>query len=55
VGAPTFLLLPLMLKGAPIGLIYADRGQANTLVLGETELLLVKGLRDQAMVALSRG
>ena len=55
VGAPTFLLLPLMLKGAPIGLIYADRGQANTLVLGETELLLVKGLRDQAVVALSRG
>jgi serine/threonine protein kinase len=55
VGAPTFLLLPLMLKGAPVGLIYADKGAANTLVLGETELLLVKSLRDQAVLALSRG
>jgi hypothetical protein len=55
VAAPTFLLLPMMLKGAPVGLIYADRGQANSLVLGETELLLVKGLRDQAVAALSRG
>jgi hypothetical protein len=55
VAAPTFLLLPLMLKGAPVGLIYADKAQANTLVLGETELMLVKGLRDQAVAALSRG
>ncbi len=54
VDAPTFLLLPLMLKGAPVGLIYADRDRANTLVLGETELMLVKGLRDQAVLALSR-
>ncbi len=55
VAAPTFLLLPLMLKGAPVGLIYADRDRANSLVLGETELMLVKGLRDQAIMALSRG
>lgn len=54
VDAPTFLLLPLMLKGAPVGLIYADRDRANSLVLGETELMLVKGLRDQAVMALSR-
>lgn len=54
VAAPTFLLLPLMLKGAPVGLIYADRSQANSLVLGKTELMLVRGMRDQAVTALSR-
>jgi eukaryotic-like serine/threonine-protein kinase len=54
VAAPTFLLLPLMLKGTPVGLIYADKAQANALVLGETELMLVKGLRDQAAAALAR-
>ncbi|MCA3239845.1 MAG: HDOD domain-containing protein [Rubrivivax sp.] len=54
VAAPTFLLLPLMLKGSPVGLIYADRAQANSLVLGETELVLVRGMRDQAVTALSR-
>jgi len=55
VAAPTFLLLSLQIGGAPVGLIYADRGQANSLQLGEAELALVKGLRDQAVLALSRG
>jgi HD-like signal output (HDOD) protein len=55
VSAPTFLLLPISLKGAPAGLIYADKAEANTLVLGDTELLLVKALRDQAALALARG
>jgi eukaryotic-like serine/threonine-protein kinase len=54
VAAPTFLLLPLHLKGAPVGLIYADKAAANSLVLGEAELALVKGLRDQVVQALSR-
>ena len=52
--APTFLLLPILLKGAPAGLIYADKAEANTLVLGDTELLLVKALRDQAATMLAR-
>jgi serine/threonine protein kinase len=55
VSAPTFLLLPISLKGALTGLIYADRAEANSLVLGDTELLLVKALRDQAALALARG
>lgn len=54
VAAPTFLLLPLSLKGAPAGFLYADKAVANTLVLGDTELLLVKALRDQVSAALSR-
>ncbi len=53
VKAPTFLLLPMMLKGRPVGLIYADRAAANSLVLGAAELALVKSLRDQAVAALS--
>jgi len=52
--APTFLLLPILLKGAPAGLLYADKAEANTLVLGDTELLLVKALRDQAATMLAR-
>jgi GAF domain-containing protein len=54
VAAPTFLLLPILMKGAPVGLIYADKAEANTLALGDTELLLVKALRDQAALALAR-
>jgi hypothetical protein len=55
VNAPTFLLLPMMLKGNPIGLIYADKAAAGSIVLGEAELNLMRGLRDQAVAAFSRG
>ncbi len=55
VNAPTFLLLPMMLKGNPIGLIYADKSAAGSIVLGEAELGLMRGLRDQAVAAFSRG
>jgi len=55
VNAPTFLLLPLMLKGQPIGLIYADKPMANSIVLGEGELGLLRALRDQAVLAFAKG
>lgn len=51
VNAPTFLLLPLMLKGKPIGLIYADKNKAGEIVLGEGDLALLRALRDQAAAA----
>jgi serine/threonine protein kinase len=51
VHAPTFLLLPLMLKGAPFGLIYADKGEPGELQLGEKELALLRTLRNQAVMA----
>jgi hypothetical protein len=54
VNAPTFLLLPMLMKGAPIGLIYADKGKAGSIVLGESELGLLRSLRDQAVAAFSR-
>ena len=55
VNAATFLLLPMQLKGAAIGLIYADKAAAGSIVLGEAELKLLRGLRDQAVAAFGKG
>ncbi|MGQ0710174.1 MAG: protein kinase domain-containing protein [Rhodoferax sp.] len=49
--APTFLLLPLQLKGAPFGLIYADKTHPSSLELDERELSLLRTLRNQAVMA----
>ncbi|MDP1899960.1 MAG: HDOD domain-containing protein [Rubrivivax sp.] len=54
VNAATFLLLPLMLKGAPIGLIYADKARAGSIALGEGEMLLLQALRDQVAAAFAK-
>jgi HD-like signal output (HDOD) protein len=56
VQAPTFLLMPLVLKraGQPdavLGLIYADKTEANSLVLDEQTLSLLRTLRNQAIMA----
>ncbi|MGI9132929.1 MAG: protein kinase domain-containing protein [Rhodoferax sp.] len=51
VNAPTFLLLPLQIKGAPFGLIYADKKRLGTLELDEKELSLLRTLRNQAVMA----
>lgn len=51
VRAPTFMLLPLMLRGACIGLIYADHARAGELALDERELALLRTLRNQAVMA----
>lgn len=51
VNAPTFLLLPLMIKGKPFGLIYADKAQKSSLKLDEKELALLRTLRNQAVLA----
>ena len=49
--APTFLLLPLQIKGAPFGLIYADKSERGTLELNDKELALLRTLRNQAVMA----
>jgi serine/threonine protein kinase len=49
--APTFLLLPLSIKGAPFGLIYADKKKHGALELDEKELSLLRTLRNQAVMA----
>jgi serine/threonine protein kinase len=51
VGAPAFLLLPLSMKGAPFGLIYADKATAGAIDLDERELNLLRTLRNQAVLA----
>ena len=56
VQAPTFLLLPLVMKraGQPdmvLGLIYADKGQAEGLQITDKELSLLRTLRNQAVMA----
>ncbi len=51
----TFLLLPMMVKGQAIGLIYADRAEAGTLKVSEAELALLRSLRDQTVLAMSKG
>ncbi len=51
VGAPTFLLLPMSLRNAPLGLIYADRARAGEIAIGERELSLLRTLRNQAVMA----
>ena len=51
VNAPSFLLLPVFLRGAPLGLIYVDRDTAGGNALGERELSLLRTLRNQALMA----
>jgi len=49
--AGSFLLLPLLMKGAPFALIYADKPVAGAIDLGEKELSLLRTLRNQAVMA----
>jgi len=51
VNAPSFLLLPLVMKNATFALIYADYAQARAIHLAEQELSLLRTLRSQAVMA----
>jgi HD-like signal output (HDOD) protein len=51
VGAPAFLLLPMLMQGKPLALIYADMDAPGRLQLGERELALLRTLRNQALMA----
>ena len=51
VNAPMFLLLPMMMKGAPFALIYADQARSGGLAVGDRELALMRTLRNQAVMA----
>jgi serine/threonine protein kinase len=52
VGAPTFIVFPLHLKGVPVALIYADKARAGEIAPSERELSLLRTLRNQAVLAL---
>ena len=51
VDAPVFLLLPMLLKGAPFALIYADNAKPGAFELGDKELSLLRTLRNRAVLA----
>jgi serine/threonine protein kinase len=51
VDAPSFLLLPMRMKQAPFGLIYADHARAGAMQVSERELALLRTLRNQAVMA----
>jgi serine/threonine protein kinase len=51
VNAASFLLLPMVMKGAPFALIYGDKAQPGALALSERELALLRTLRNQAVMA----
>jgi hypothetical protein len=51
VNAPSFLLLPLMMRQAPFGLIYADAAHPGALAPDEKELVLLRALRNQVVMA----
>ncbi len=52
VTARTFVLFPIVVKGKPVGLIYADRPQPGDITIPEKELSLLKSLRNQAVLAI---
>lgn len=54
VSARTFILMPLMIKEQAVGLIYCDKQQANSIVIPERELSLIKSLRNQALLAIKQ-
>jgi hypothetical protein len=51
VPARALLLFPVLVKGKPVGLLYAD-SDAGTIQLGTAELSLLKTLRNQAVLAI---
>lgn len=52
IAAPTFMLLPLIVKNSKFGLIYADQAAANAIRIGEAELKLLRTLRNQVLIAI---
>lgn len=51
INAPTFLLLPLHIKGQPFALIYADQSVADSITVDEKARGLLRTLRNQAVMA----
>ena len=52
--ARTFVLLPLLIKGNAVALIYCDRHKPGSIVIPEKELSLLKTLRNQALLAIKQ-
>ena len=51
INAPSFLLLPLQIKGQPFALIDADQATPGGIVVDDKALGLLRTLRNQAVMA----
>ena len=51
INAPSFLLLPLQIKGQTFALIYADQSAVGGIVVDDKALGLLRTLRNQAIMA----
>ena len=51
INAPSFLLLPMVLKNLPFAMIYADRAHAGSVPMGEQDMAMLRTLRNQAVMA----
>jgi serine/threonine protein kinase len=54
INAPSFILLPVMLKDKAICLFYADMMTANSLKVSQHQLSLLRTLRNQAVLAIKQ-
>ena len=54
VSARTFLIFPVVIRGKPIAMIYADRTKPGEITVPEKELSLLKCLRNQAVLAIKQ-
>ncbi len=52
ISARTFVLFPILIKGKPVGMIYAARPNPGDIAIPEKELSLLKALRNQAVLAI---
>lgn len=52
--AKTFLIFPIVIKGKPLGMIYADKPKAGDIVIPEQLLGTLKALRNQAVLAIKQ-
>jgi HD-like signal output (HDOD) protein len=52
--AKTFLIFPIVIKGKPLGMIYADKPKAGDIVIPDQLLGTLKALRNQAVLAIKQ-
>ncbi len=55
VGAPTFIVFPLVVNDRAFGMIYADCAKRGQLDISPTVLKLLRTLRNQALLAIKQG
>ena len=52
--ARTFVLLPLLIRGKPVALIYLEKARAGAIRIAPAELALLRTLRNQAVLAIKQ-